>query len=152
MDIGKLLSSDAVIPRLKANSKKQVLQELSNFGAKLTGQKAESIFKKLLDRELLGTTGVGQGVAIPHGKFAELDKIYGVFASMDNPVDFDAVDELPVDLIFMLLVPENAGAEHLKALARISRMMRNKDFCNKLRGAENADAIYALLGEDADAA
>ncbi|MCK5042035.1 MAG: PTS IIA-like nitrogen regulatory protein PtsN [Sphingomonadales bacterium] len=146
MEIRDLVSSDAVIPSLKANSKKQLLQELAAFGAKLTGQKEQEIFSVLLERERLGTTGVGHGVAIPHGKFSNLDKIYGVFAHMESPVDFESVDDKPVDLIFMLLVPEDAGADHLKALARISRLMRNKEVCEKLRGTDSADALYALLG------
>lgn len=146
MEISELVGSDAVIPNLKANSKKQALQELAAFGAKLTGQKEQDIFSVLLERERLGTTGVGNGVAIPHGKFSNLDRIYGVFAHMDTPVDFESVDDLPVDLVFMLLVPEDAGADHLKALARISRLMRNKEVCEKLRGTDSADALYALLG------
>ena len=122
------------------------MQELAAFGAKLTGQKEQEIFSVLLERERLGTTGVGHGVAIPHGKFSNLDKIYGVFAHMESPVDFESVDDKPVDLIFMLLVPEDAGADHLKALARISRLMRNKEVCEKLRGTDSAEALYALLG------
>lgn len=146
MEIRDLVGSDAVIPNLKAGSKKQTLQELAAFGAKLTGHQEQEIFNILLERERLGTTGVGNGVAIPHGKFPNLDKIYGIFAHMESPVDFESVDDLPVDLIFLLLVPEDAGADHLKALARISRLMRNKEVCEKLRGTENADALYALLG------
>ena len=146
MEIKDLVSSEAVIPSLKANSKKQVLNELALFAAKLTGHQDQEIFNILLERERLGTTGVGNGVAIPHGKFPNLDKIYGIFVRMDQPVDFESVDDMPVDLIFLLLVPEDAGADHLKALASISRLMRNKDVCEKLRGSENADAIYALLG------
>jgi PTS system nitrogen regulatory IIA component len=146
MEIRDLVSSDAVIPKLRASSKKQLLQELAAFGAKLTGHQEQDIFSVLFEREVLGTTGVGNGVAIPHGKFANLDKIYGIFAHMETPVDFESVDDRPVDLIFLLLVPEDAGADHLKALARISRLMRNKEVCEKLRGTDSADALYALLG------
>lgn len=145
MEIRELVSSESVIPKLKANSKKQLLQELAAFGAKITGQQEQEIFNVLLERERLGTTGVGHGVAIPHGKFANLDKIYGAFVHLETPVDFESVDDQPIDLVFMLLVPEDAGADHLKALARISRLMRNKTVCEKLRGTDSADALYALL-------
>jgi PTS system nitrogen regulatory IIA component len=90
---------------------------------------------------------VGDGIAIPHGKLAELSRLYGVFARLETPVDFDAVDDQPVDLIFLLLAPETAGADHLKALARVSRLLRDRATCEKLRGADKADALYALLTE-----
>jgi PTS system nitrogen regulatory IIA component len=101
----------------------------------------------LLERERLGTTGVGNGIAIPHGKLAGLKQLFGMFARLEQPVDFDAIDEQPVDLIFLLLAPEAAGADHLKALARVSRLLRDRSVCEKLRGANQADAIYALLTE-----
>lgn len=151
--VSELAGPEAIIPNLKVTSKKQALQELSAFAAKLTGMDEREIFDVLLQRERLGTTGVGSGVAIPHGKMPGLAKIYGIFARLDKPVDFDSLDEQPVDLLFVLLVPEGAGADHLKALARISRMLRNQDVCEKLRGSDNADAIYALLSEfEADVA
>jgi len=145
MDIKDLIDSDAIIPRLRVRTKKQALQELANKSGSLTGLSEQEIFSVLLERERLGTTGVGQGVAIPHGKFKNLDKIHGFFARLDDPIDFDSVDDLPVDLIFLLLVPEDAGADHLKALARVSRLMRDQDVCEKLRGSDTADAIRALL-------
>jgi PTS system nitrogen regulatory IIA component len=145
MEIFQLLSPDGVIANLKANSKKQALQELSARAAKITGQHERAIFDTLLERERLGTTGVGNGIAIPHGRLPGLDKLYGLFARVERPIDFDSIDELPVDLIFLLLAPESAGADHLKALARVSRLLRDKSVCEKLRGAESADAIYALL-------
>lgn len=145
MEIFQLLSSDGVIANLKANSKKQALQELSARAARITGQHERLIFDTLLERERLGTTGVGNGIAIPHGRLAGLDKLYGLFARLERPIDFDSIDEMPVDLIFLLLAPESAGADHLKALARVSRLLRDKSVCEKLRGAENADALYALL-------
>jgi PTS system nitrogen regulatory IIA component len=145
MEIFQLLSPDGVIANLKANSKKQALQELSARAAKITGQHERAVFDTLLERERLGTTGVGNGIAIPHGRLPGLDKLYGLFARVERPIDFDSIDELPVDLIFLLLAPESAGADHLKALARVSRLLRDKGVCEKLRGAESADAIYALL-------
>ncbi len=145
MEIFQLLSPDGVIANLKANSKKQALQELSARAAKITGQHERAIFDTLLERERLGTTGVGNGIAIPHGRLAGLDRLYGLFARVERPVDFDSIDEMPVDLVFLLLAPESAGADHLKALARVSRLLRDKAVCEKLRGAESADAIYALL-------
>lgn len=145
MEIFQLLSPDGVVANLKANSKKQALQELSARAAKITGQHERAIFDTLLERERLGTTGVGNGIAIPHGRLPGLDKLYGLFARVERPIDFDSIDEMPVDLVFLLLAPESAGADHLKALARVSRLLRDKAVCEKLRGAESADAIYALL-------
>lgn len=152
MKVSDLAGTEAIIPSLKASSKKQVLQELAAFAAQKTGQAERKIVDILLQRERLGTTGVGQGVAIPHGKLEGLDRLYAVFARLDTPVDFDALDDQPVDLVFMLLVPEGEGADHLKVLARISRLFRDQDICNKLRGSDSADAIYALLSESESAA
>jgi len=145
MEIFQLLSPDGVVANLKANGKKQALQELAARASRITGQHERAIFDTLLERERLGTTGVGNGIAIPHGRLAGLDKLYGLFARVERPIDFDSIDEMPVDLIFLLLAPEAAGADHLKALARVSRLLRDKAVCEKLRGAESADAIYALL-------
>lgn len=145
MEIFQLLSPEGVIANLKANSKKQALQDLATRAARITGQHERAVFDTLLERERLGTTGVGNGIAIPHGRLAGLDKLHGLFARVERPIDFDSIDEMPVDLIFLLLAPESAGADHLKALARVSRLLRDKAVCEKLRGAENADAIYALL-------
>ena len=145
MDITDLITSDAIIPTLRAASKKQALQELARKASDLTGLEAREIFDVLLERERLGTTGVGHGIAIPHGKLAKLDRLYVVFARMETPIDFDAIDDEPVDLLFLLLAPESAGADHLKALARVSRLLRDRTVCNKLRGCESRDAIYALF-------
>lgn len=145
MEIFQLLSPDGVVANLKANGKKQALQELAARASRITGQHERAIFDTLLERERLGTTGVGNGIAIPHGRLTGLDKLYGLFARVERPIDFDSIDEMPVDLIFLLLAPEAAGADHLKALARVSRLLRDKSVCEKLRGAESADAIYALL-------
>ena len=140
-----LLTPKSIIPNLRANSKKQALQELARRAAELTGQHERAVFDVLLERERLGTTGVGHGIAIPHGKLPGIDRVQGLFARLERPIDFDAIDEQPVDLIFVLLAPEQAGADHLKALARVSRMLRDAQTCEKLRGADNADAIFALL-------
>ncbi|HEX2582118.1 MAG TPA: PTS IIA-like nitrogen regulatory protein PtsN [Dongiaceae bacterium] len=143
------LTPQHILPRLKVTSKKQLLQELSRRAAELTGLDERRIFDILLERERLGSTGVGNGIAIPHGRISGLGRIFGLFAKLDQPVEFEAVDEQPVDLVFLLLAPENAGADHLKALARVSRLLRDKSICEKLRGADRADALYALLSDDA---
>ena len=145
MEIVDLIGPDSVIANLKATSKKQALQELATQAAALTGIEGRVIFDTLLERERLGTTGVGQGVAIPHGKLADLDRLVGICARLDHSIDFESVDEQPVDLIFLLLAPEDAGADHLKALARVSRLLREQTVCEKLRGSDRAEAIYALL-------
>jgi PTS system nitrogen regulatory IIA component len=150
-----LITSDCVLANLKASNKKQVLQELARKAAKLTGLNENAIFETLAERERLGTTGIGHGIAIPHGKLPGLDRVYGVFAKLDRPVDFDAIDDQPVDLIFLLLAPANCGADHLKALAKVSRMLRDRILCEKMRGSTTCDAIYSLMmnqGESRDAA
>jgi PTS system nitrogen regulatory IIA component len=149
MDLLDLVSPQGIVPRLKVNSKKQALQELAARAATLTGADERLIFDTLLARERLGSTGVGQGIAIPHGKIGSLDRIHGLFARLDHPIDYDAVDDAPVDLVFLLLAPEGAGADHLKALARVSRLLRNQRICEKLRGSDSPDALYALLTEPA---
>ena len=115
----------------------------------MTGLDERTVFDVLLERERLGTTGVGKGVAIPHGKTAEIDTICGLFARLDQPIDFDSVDDQPVDLIFLLLAPEGAGADHLKALSRVSRLFRDAQICEQLREAEDASALYEILTADA---
>jgi nitrogen PTS system EIIA component len=145
MEISDLLQPEAVIFGLKASSKKQALQELAKHAAQITGVNDRRIFETLLERERLGTTGVGNGIAIPHGKLADFKRLYGVFARLDKPIDFDAIDEQPVDLIFLLLAPAPSGADHLKALARVSRLLRDASVCEKLRGADTADGLYMLL-------
>ncbi|MEM7225898.1 MAG: PTS IIA-like nitrogen regulatory protein PtsN [Pseudomonadota bacterium] len=149
MEIVDLISPEGVIAKLRASSKKQALQELAKRAAEVTDQPERAIFEVLIERERLGTTGVGNGIAIPHGKLAGLGRLHGLFARLEKPIDFDAIDEQPVDLICLLLAPETAGADHLKALARVSRLLRDPSVCEKLRGSDNADAIYALLAESA---
>src|ERR671930_2026829 len=140
-----LVAPNAIIPALKVNSKKQVLQELAAKAAELCGQNERTILETLQQREKLGSTGVVNGIAIPHGKLAKLNKLFGLFARLERPVDFEALDSQPVDLVFLLLAPEAAGADHLKALARVARLLRDAGMCEKLRGSDSADAIYALL-------
>ncbi|WP_028467663.1 MULTISPECIES: PTS IIA-like nitrogen regulatory protein PtsN [Nisaea] len=147
MEIADILIPEGVLPHLKVTSKKQALQELSRRAADVTGLEQREIFDVLLERERLGTTGMGNGIAIPHGKLPSLDRLYGIFARADRAVEFDAIDDKPVDVIFLLLAPESAGADHLKALARVSRLLRDKGICEKIRGADSVDAIYALLTE-----
>lgn len=149
MDLSDLITPYGVIPSLKAKNKKQVLQDLSERAADLTGLDQREVFNTLLQRERLGSTGVGNGIAIPHGKMAALNHIIGLFARLDDPVDFDSIDEEPVDLIFLLLAPESAGADHLKALARISRLLREPSALEKLRASRDRSAIYAVLTEPA---
>ncbi len=144
-----MISPEGVIANLRVTSKKQALQELAKRAAELTGKPERSIFEVLIERERLGTTGVGNGIAIPHGKLPGLDRLYGLFARLNKPIDFDAIDEQPVDLICLLLAPETAGADHLKALARVSRLLRDSTICEKLRGSDKAEAVYALLTESA---
>src|SRR5262245_7429437 len=124
MDLAELIAPEAVYASLQAKSKNQALQKISQRAAVLTGLEARTIFDTLLQRERLGSTGVGRGIAIPHGRLAALPRIVSVFARLDEPIEFEALDGEPVDLIFLLLAPEHAGADHLKALARISRLLR----------------------------
>lgn len=145
MTITDLVAPEAIISALKVNSKKQALQELAARASAITGQNERAIFEVLLQREKLGTTGVGYGVAIPHGKLPTLDKLFGMFARLERPIDFEAMDGQPVDLMFLLLAPEGAGADHLKALARIARLLRDQDLANKLRASRDAEAIYSVL-------
>lgn len=147
MDLSDLIKKDGILPSLKAKNKKQVLQELSSVAASLTGLEERDIFDTLLQRERLGSTGIGQGIAIPHSKLPGLDGIVGLFARLEKPVDFEAVDSEPVDLVFLLLAPESAGADHLKALARISRLLRMPAAVEDLRAASTSDAVYAILTE-----
>ncbi len=145
--VSDLAGPKAIFPNLKVTCKKQALQELAAFAARRLERDEKEIFDVLSTRERLGSTGLGHGVAIPHGKLPGLTKITGIFARLENPIDFEAPDDQPVDLVFVLLAPEHAGAEHLKALARVSRLLRNAEVCEKIRGSENADAIFALLSE-----
>ena len=145
MALTDLLSSDAILSALRVNGKKQALQEMSERAAVVSGLPAREIFDALLQRERLGSTGVGDGIAIPHGKLAKCKRIFGIFARLERPIDFEALDGLPVDLIFLLIAPESAGADHLKALAMIARVLRDPDMAAQLRATRDPSALYSLL-------
>ena len=147
MEIYDILAPDSVLTSVRATSKKQALQELAKHASQVTGLHERTIFDVLLERERLGTTGVGRGIAIPHGKLSELDRLHGIFAALEQPIEFDSVDDQPVDLIFLLLAPESAGADHLKALARVSRLLRDSNFCDHLRATANAGELFNALTE-----
>ena len=153
-DLSDILSDKAVDADLVAANKKALFQQLASAAAKLTGLPAKAIAAALNGREKIGSTGFGGGAAIPHGKIEGLQNVVGYFARLETPVDFQSIDNMPVDLVFLLLSPPDAGADHLKALARISRAFRDAETVAKLRGARSRDAIYALLagGEARDAA
>ena len=145
MPLIDLVAPNAILPALKVNSKKQALQELAARAATLSGQNERAIFDILMQREKLGSTAIGNGIAIPHGKMLNLTRLFGLFARLDRAIDFEALDGQPVDLIFLLLAPEGAGADHLKALARIARLLRDQDVAKKLRASRDAPAIYSVL-------
>tara|TARA_R110000824_G_scaffold118960_14_gene272225 strand:- start:362373 stop:362837 length:465 start_codon:yes stop_codon:yes gene_type:complete len=147
MELEDLVSPEGVVAHLKVTSKKQTLQDMSARAAEITGLSERTIYETLLERERLGSTGVGHGIAIPHGKLAQLTRLHGLFARLDTAVDFESVDDQPVDLVFLLLAPEGAGADHLKALARISRLLRNQAVVDKLRASDDPDALFAILTE-----
>jgi len=145
MPLTDFVAPNAVIPALKVNNKKQALQELAARAAELTGQNERAILDILLQRERLGSTAVGSGIAIPHGKLPRLGRLFGLFARLERPIDFDALDGQPVDLVFLLLAPEGAGADHLKALARVARLLRDPEIAHKLRDSRDVNAIFAVL-------
>lgn len=147
MHLGDIVDAQSVLANVKAQGKKQLLQELSQALAKRTGVDHRIIFETLLTREKLGSTGIGQGIAIPHGKLAAITRVHGLLARLATPVDFGSVDGQPVDLVFVLLAPDHAGADHLKALARISRLLRNAAVVEKLRGTDSVEGLYAILTE-----
>ena len=145
MPLNDLVAPNAIIPALKVNGKKQALQELAAKAAELSGLSERTIFEILVQREKLGSTGVGSGIAIPHGKLPKLSKLFGVFARLERPIDFEALDGQSVDLVFLLLAPEGAGADHLKALARVARLLRDPDVAHKLRDSRDVEALYSVL-------
>lgn len=145
MPLNDLVAQQAVIPALKVNNKKQALQEIAARAAELTGRAEREILDVLMQRERLGSTAIGNGIAIPHGKLPKLEKLFGLFARLDRPIDFEALDGQPVDLIFLLLAPENAGADHLKALARVARLLRDPDTTRLLRDSSDREALYSVL-------
>ncbi len=143
--IENLLSPGSVVIDLNIRSKKQLFMALAEIAADRIGVPAADIVAVVSQRERLGSTGFGGGVAIPHGKIEGLPRAVGVFARLAEPLDYDSIDQLPVSIVMLLLSPADAGMEHLKALAGISRVMRDASLMNKLRGAGSADAVYALL-------
>lgn len=145
MELSDIINIDAVRAPVKATSKKRLLQDLADMAENVYGLPAATVYKSLMDREALGPTGVGRGVAIPHARFNGVTRVIGLFMRLEKPVDFDSIDRQPVDLIFALLAPESAGAEHLKALARVSRTLRSEVVCAKLRSTFDTSAIYAIL-------
>lgn len=148
MNISDIMTEKNVLIGIKANSKRELLQEIAAQAAKLTGLDERTVFDTLLERENLGSTGFGGGTALPHGRFANLDKVQAVFAQLASPLDFDAVDGKPVDLVFALLSPEGSGADHLTALARLSRILKDEALCGKLRQMPTPVEIYALLNNE----
>lgn len=152
MNIGDLLDRTAISLRVSASNKRQVLAVVAEIAARKLGLDAGDILDALVEREAAGSTGVGHGVAAPHARLDGLDRMRGVFVRLEQPVEFDAVDDKPVDLIFALFAPKDAGADHLRALARVSRLLRQAELREQLRQARTADAIYALLVQDGGAA
>ena len=149
MEIDDLITPASVVANLRVSNKRQALQELARRAAALIKRDERQIFEVLWERERLGSTGIGMGTAVPHGKLPRLERMCGVFARLERPIDFEAIDDQPVDLIFLLLAPEGAGADHLKALARVSRLFRDRVMCDKLRGTDRSEALYALLTDRA---
>lgn len=154
MELSDIITPKRVLANLKPGSKKQLLHELAEVACAHIGHDAQEIFDILLERERLGSTGVGNGVAIPHGKINGIENIVGVFARLAKPIDFDASDDQPVDIVFLLLAPEGSGADHLKALSRIARVLRNQSTLTNIRASMDSEAIYSLLTDvqNADAA
>ncbi|MGV3553477.1 PTS IIA-like nitrogen regulatory protein PtsN [Rhizobium sp.] len=148
MALADILQPEGIIPALRVHTKKQLLVELAATASKIIGLPERDIFDVVLQRERLGSTGVGAGIAIPHGKLKGLTKITGVFARLETPVDFESLDDQPVDLVFMLLAPEGAGADHLKALSRIARALRDQDLVARLRSSDTVPAIEACLNQE----
>ena len=153
-DLNDFLRPDAVVAALVAPTKKTLFQQLGAMAERVHGVDSALVVERLTERERLGSTGFGGGIAIPHGKIDGLDHVVGLFARLAQPVDFTSIDDEPVDLVFMLLSPTDAGAAHLKALAQVSRALRDRAFVAKLRGAVSDDALVALFnsGEARDAA
>jgi PTS system nitrogen regulatory IIA component len=147
MELADLVEKGAILPALKAGSKKQLFQDIANRAAEVYGVNAREVIAGLLAREQLGSTAMGDGVAIPHARLEGLTQIVGVFARLEKPVDFDAMDGRGVDLVFTLLAPERAGADHLRALARVSRLLRSGELREKLRETSRSEALYALITE-----
>ncbi len=145
MELSEIIGVDAVRAPLRATSKKRLLQDLAEMAETVYDLPAPTVHRALMDREALGPTGVGRGVAIPHARFAGVSRVIGLFVRLEKPVDFESIDRQPVDLVFALFAPESAGADHLKALARVSRTLRSDSVCAKLRSTFDPSALYAIL-------
>lgn len=145
MKISEIMSVNSIVLSIKANNKRQLLQELAKKASEVSGINDRTIFDTILERENLGSTGFGGGTALPHGRLEELNKVYGIFARLNTPIDFDSIDGKPVDLVFLLISPESSGADHLTALAQISRILKDEATCTKLRAAADKEEIHALL-------
>ena len=150
MDISKLLVADSIAINLSATTKRELLEKIAAIGAKTSGLHEKEIFDALIQRERLGTTGTGSGVAIPHSRFAKLDQIYAVFVQLAHPVDFESVDEQPVDLVFTLLAPESAGADHLMALSQIAAVFKNESAKAELRQAKGTENVRSVFVKSID--
>ncbi len=151
LSMRELISSGSVEAELSAATKKDALQALASSAAEATGLDKFALFDVLWERERLGTTGIGQSIAIPHARMPELKKVFGFFARLEEPVNFEAIDDKPVDLIFLLLSPEGAGADHLHALATVSRLLRDVKLCARLRAAKDSHGLFKLLTEAEEA-
>lgn len=149
MNIGDLLESRAIAPRAGGGSKRQILSVIADIAARNYGLKADVVLDALLEREAAGSTGVGHGVAVPHARLAGLDRMRGVFVRLEQPTGFESVDDLPVDLVFALFAPTDCDTEHLRALARVSRLLRQGDLRQQLRQARTAESIHVLLAREA---
>jgi nitrogen PTS system EIIA component len=147
MPLLDFLDPQAVLPALRVSGKKQALQELAAHAARLTALPENAIYEALLQRERLGSTGIGEGIAIPHGKLPGLTRIHGLVARLDKPINFEALDSQPVDVLFLLLAPEGAGADHLKALARVARVLREPGLIERVRATRDPAALYAIMTE-----
>ncbi|WP_270725409.1 PTS sugar transporter subunit IIA [Shimia sp. Alg240-R146] len=147
MDLSSILKPEAVKVVTAASSRKRLLQEFGDLAASTYDLSASRVAEALQEREALGPTGVGQGVALPHARLPEIDSVIGAFILLEKPVDFNSVDRQPVDIAFALFAPEDAGVEHLKALARVSRSLRDPAICAKLRANQNANTLFAILTE-----
>ncbi|MBQ8465374.1 MAG: PTS sugar transporter subunit IIA [Alphaproteobacteria bacterium] len=145
MKISDLMPNDSILLSVKAKNKRNLLQELAEFAASVTKISDRTIFDTILERENLGSTGFGGGVALPHGRLAELDRVYVFCAKLSTPIDFESIDNKPVDVVFLLLSPESSGADHLTALAQVSRILKNNGLINKIREAQSTEEIHALL-------
>jgi nitrogen PTS system EIIA component len=151
MDLADILSEESVLFCSDISNKHDVLQRLAERAAVATGHSAEELFDALNDRESLGSTGLGNGIAVPHGKVAGLKGVCAVFMKLETPVEFEAVDDQPVDLVMMLLAPMGAGADHLKALARVARILRTDSIAENLRRVTDPTRLYAILTQPLEA-